>query len=143
MMENIAAHSVTHLTEGHIARVGSTELTWDGSQYVTTAVAHLELTYAGTLASDKYVSLVDDTLNSNFPCADGSVAAAGADSQHSGVAQGSSSVVTYDTSGMDTSKTFAACYTEGDGTSSASWVDSGIRLSVSKLTAIEYGTYSS
>jgi len=52
----------------------------DGSQYVTTAVAHLQLTYGGSLAGDKWVSLVDDTLNSNFPCADGAVAAASADS---------------------------------------------------------------
>ena len=88
-----------------------------------------------------YVSLVDDTLNSNFPCADGSVAAAGADSLHSGVAQGSSSVVTYDTTGMSTAKTFAACYTEGDGTSGASWVDSAIRLTVSKII-FHYGPYS-
>ena len=105
---------------------------------MTTAVAHLQLTYGGSLADDKWVSLVDDTLNGNFPCADGTVAAASADSLHSGVAQGSSSVVTYDTTGMSTTKTFAACFTEGDGTSSASWVDSGIRLSVSKITSIHY-----
>ena len=38
-------------------------------------MADLELTYSGSLANQKWVSLVDDTLNSNFPCALGSVAA--------------------------------------------------------------------
>ena len=85
------------------------------------------------------MALVDQVLNSNFPCADGNVAAAGADSLHSGVAQGSSSVVTYDTTGMSTAKTFAVCYTEGDGTSSASWVDSAIRITVAKVSSIEFG----
>ena len=49
-------------------------------------------------------------------------------------------MVTFDATGMSTAKTFAACYTEGDGTTSASWVDSGIRLTISKVTSVAYST---
>ena len=131
--------SISHYTDGQIARVGGTKDVWDGSQYVSAEVADLELTYTGSLASNKYVSLVDETFNGDFPCADSNVAAAGYDSLHSGVDQGSSSVVAFDTKDLSTSNRFAVCYSEGDGTSSAAWVDSGIRLTVSKITEVLYG----
>jgi len=120
-MESTEARGAVATTFGHLPR---------------TSVC--SITYAGALANNVWVSLVDETLNADFPCADSTVAA-GADSQHSGAAQGSSSVVTYDTTVLSTSKTFAVCYTEGDGTASASWVDTAIRLTVSKLWTIEYG----
>ena len=34
------------------------------------------------------------------------------------------------------------CFTDGDGTSSATWRDAGIRLTISKVDLISYGTYS-
>ena len=40
---------------------------------------------------------------------------------------------------MDTSLTFAVCYTEVFGNSSATWTDSGIRLTVSKISTMHYG----
>jgi hypothetical protein len=145
-MESLAAHTVTHWTDGHIARVGGTKLVWNGDEYVSTTVDDLELTYTGSLANNMYVSLVDETFNEltfsplvttgYFPCANGAVAAAGYDSLHSGVDQGSSSVVAFDTKDLSTTKTFAVCYNEANGTSTDNWVDSGIRLTVSKITEI-------
>ena len=55
-------------------------------------------------------------------------------------ASASSSVVTVDTLGMSTTLTFAVCYAETDGAATDStWADSGIRLTVSKVTSVEYG----
>jgi hypothetical protein len=141
-IESLQAHAVKHVTNGQIARVGGSKIIWDGSRHVTTEVADLKLTLTGSLGGDKWVSLVDETFNANYPCANSTIAAAGYDSLHSGAAQASSSVVAFDTKGMSTTQTFAACYTEGDGTSSAAWFDSGIRLTVSKMTEIHYGTSS-
>ena len=94
----------------------------------------LQLLYTGSLANAKWMSLVDQTLNSNFPCSDGTVAAALLDDSHSGSVQAGSGtkVVQMDTTAMSTSKTFAVCYTEADGGASAAWVDAGIRLVLSK-----------
>jgi hypothetical protein len=47
--------------------------------------------------------------------------------------------VTFDTTGLSTSAVFAVCYTDALGTTSATWVDSGIRLTVSKVVSITYG----
>ena len=105
-------------------------------------VVDLDLTYAGSLGNQKWVSLVDQSLNTNQTCDSGAVAAANAGSAYSGVlpAPAASSVVTVDTLGMDTTLTFAMCYAETDGTSTdTTWADSGIRLTVSKVTSVEYG----
>jgi len=103
--------------------------------------------HTGTLAGAYWATLVDETLNSNFPCADGTVAS-GAASSNSVVAQGDSfglatSVVSFDTSALSTTTGLAACYTEGDGTAAATWIDTGVRLMVSKITELHYGSASS
>jgi hypothetical protein len=127
MIESVSSHSVTHKTSGQIARVST-----------------LQLTYAGSLANNLWVSLVDQTLGgtANFPCATGTVAAASASTAYSGPqrAGGSDKIVTLDTTVMSTSKTFAVCYTEGNGGTSASWIDAGIRITLSKVTLLKYGS---
>jgi hypothetical protein len=142
-LRTLMAHSVSHTTSGHIANVGGHYLAWDGSQYLTTDVVPLQLTFAGSLLSDSWVSLVDATIHANFPCANSSEASATADGLHSGAVQGYSSVVAYDTTELDTTKTFAVCYTEGDGTAAATWVDAAIRLTISKVETLLYGPSSS
>ena len=66
-LASIASHLVTHVTDGSIARVNNLQMTF---------FQHPDAT--------RWVSLVDKTLNNNFPCDDGSIAAAVASSQHSG-----------------------------------------------------------
>ena len=70
---SVFSHKVTHITDGQLA-----------------AVAVLDVVYAGTLGVNKWVSMVDQTLNNDAPCEYGPVAAAAADSQHSGVSQADS-----------------------------------------------------
>merc|ERR1711975_44938 len=65
-IESLAAHRVTHVTDGSLAKTKA-----------------LELTYSGSLAVNKWVSFVDDTLNAYFPCANGSLAAAPAVARNS------------------------------------------------------------
>merc|ERR1712100_494864 len=123
-IHTFSAHSVTHKTYGSLAKTPA-----------------LEITYAGSLAASMWVSMVDATLNSNFPCASGTVAAqaAGAlnsppNSPSSGVDQADGSkVVTFDTTKMHSSTVFAVCYAETGGTQTDSWVDTGLRLTVSKI----------
>ena len=139
-IESLAAHMVTHYTDGQIARVGGTYQSWDGSAYQTVDVADLELTYSGSLSQAMWVSLVDQTLNSMQPCDSASEAAGSAGVAYSGPSQaaGGSKVVTVDTLGMSTTLIFAVCYAEGSGDSSdTTWADSGIRLTVSKVTSVE------
>ena len=133
---------VAHRTNGQIPRLGGTDELWDGAVYQTVAVADLELTYSGSLAQQQWVSLVDQRFNSDQPCALGSVAAgrsigvsAASDASDVLAAASSSRVVTVDTLQMSATLIFAVCYAETDGTSSDStWADSGIRLTVSKVT---------
>jgi hypothetical protein len=118
-IEYLTASSVVHRTTGGIARISS-----------------LSVTYTGTLLFNKYLSLVDSTLNSNDPCASSAVAQGTQDATHSGVKQAgtSDSIVTFDTSGLSTAITFAACYAETLGT----WLDIGIRLKISQIESISY-----
>ena len=109
------------------------------------------LEYEGTLAVDKWISLVDSSLNGeNSPCAVGAIAAASQDNYHSGPLQGkgSSSGSTACCAGsgrivkvpqaqlLDASKTYAVCYTTADGLASDTWIDSTIRIMVSKLEIV-------
>jgi hypothetical protein len=125
MLEYVSSHSVSHRTSGQLAMV-----------------ANLQLTYSGVLDNNKWISLVDSTLNSNDPCASGPVAAAGADTGHSGPVQAGSTdkITTVDTTGMSTSLVFAVCYTDATtGNAAAAWADAGIRLTVSKIVTLSYG----
>jgi hypothetical protein len=87
LVQSISSHLLTHTTYGHIASVGSSEVGWDGTSYTDKAVTDLKLTHAGTLSTAKWVTLVDSTLNTIFPCADGNVAAATAGTTQSGPIQ--------------------------------------------------------
>lgn len=99
----------------------------------------LPITLSGGLADDSTVSLVESTLNNGQPC-ESSSAAAAADSQHSGPVKSSSYQATLDTSSMDTASEYAVCYAEGTGTTAdTSWSDSGIRLTLSRVSEIFYG----
>ena len=82
--------------------------------------------------------MVDQTFNSDFPCQYASIAAASADSTHSGAKQAQSKIVTFDTTGLSTSIVFAVCYLE----SGTAWKDSGVRFTISKISTIQWGTYS-
>ena len=142
-MESISAHSLTHKTNCQIARVGGTYESWDGNAYQTVQVADLELTYSGSLDNQKWVSLVNQALDESQPCDSGAVATGSAGTAYSGVLQpagASSKMVSVDTLGMSTTLTFAVCYAETNGTAADNtWADSGIRLTVSKVTSVEYG----
>ena len=118
----------------------------------------LTLTYTGTLANNKWISLVDASLESNNPCTGGiAYSAIGtalgwrlrglhsamtpADGKHSSPKQAgdSNKLVTVDTMPLDTTKTFAVCYTEGTGVMLDSWYDSGVRFTISKVSTVVYG----
>jgi len=113
---SLASHGITHHTSGHIAQKSG-----------------LKLQVGGTLPAGKYVSLVDQTLNSNFPCADGTEAAATFGTVYSGPLQTTANEVTINTADMTTydssggfsptitNKNFAVCFTTGDGTTAANW----------------------
>jgi hypothetical protein len=135
-LSSLSSHSITHFTDGSIARL-----------------AALELTYDGNLVHSKWVSLVDASLGTtsfatigvteNLPCATGSIAAGTAGAQYSGSLTASANkVITADTTVMSTAKTFAVCYTDAVGDNTATWVDSGLRLTLSKVTTLEYQQFS-
>lgn len=111
--------------------------------------AELKIDYTGSLATDKRLSFFDQTLVNYevlsgsgqtypFPCSDTSIAgAAASSSQAHGQAASSTTTLTVDTTGMDTEKTFAVCYTESDSLSETVWVDSGIRITVPQIYNVQ------
>lgn len=139
---SIHSHAVTHTTYGQIANVDS-----------------LQITYLGSLVNQKWLAFADQSLSGQDPCASPDVPVSISDALHSGHYQAASGskVVTLDTTAMDTSTTFALCYTEATDVTyffgrwpfsdasrsylpdmTVSWVDSGLRMTVSKISAIEY-----
>jgi len=143
-LTSLSSHSITHVTNGQIAREGTTHEYMQNS-VITPITKKLDLTYDGPMAAAKYVSMVDETGNKMFPCVNGTTAAAAADATNSGVHAGAGTankVLTMDTKGLNTDVTLAVCYTEGDGSNAATWTDSGIRLTISKVTTVLYGTVS-
>ena len=119
-----------------VAEAKNLEFTTTGALPYAAAV---DLVYAGSLATNSWISLVDQTINSNSPCTSSLEAAATQDSLHSGSKQASSRTASVDTSVLSTSVTFAVCYTSSGGDTSAVWADSGIRLTVSKIQNTLYG----
>jgi len=127
-VEFIESHQVQHRTQGHIANLGS-----------------YDLTYGGQLGSDPgdvvYIALVDETSNSNDACA---TATQVASNLHSGPVQANTATQTaiLDTTALDTTANYAVCYAEGTDATVASnasaWQDSGIRVTISALTRITY-----
>jgi hypothetical protein len=129
-IETFSSHSITHKTDGSIAKTSA-----------------LKMTYGGSHNFNRWVSLVDKTLNNNFPCALGSVAATAAaalasppTSAYSGVVRAglADKDVIIDTTKMSSSLTFALCYAESTGLAADTWTDTGIRLTVSKIN-LKYG----
>jgi len=123
-VRSVQSHGVSMQTLGHIPRV-------DGS-----------LVYDGhALGNNKWISVVDTTLNTNNPCGSGAVTTATADSTHSGPLRGGSSdkVVSVNTLSMDSSKVYAVCYAETGGTASDTWYDTAIRITIAKLATLTYG----
>ena len=94
----------------------------------------LVIRYYGTIDNDKWVSLVDSTINLGDPCNDPVEAAGYKDSRHSGSRPAAGNVFTVDTAGLDASKTFAVCYSENGGIKSSLWKDAGLRLRRSQIT---------
>jgi hypothetical protein len=113
-VSDITAHSITHRTQGHLARANP-----------------LAVVYGGTLAPNKWLNLVDDTV----ACSGCSTPAS-----CSGPAQAptSSNTVNLDTAALLSSKNYAVCYSE-DGTT---WSDSSIRVTISMVTSIQYNKQS-
>jgi hypothetical protein len=104
-------------------------------------VAGLTLRYVGDLAENKWVSLVASTLNTNEPCSSATIAAATADSTHTGAvrAPANSRTVTIPQSTLlsETTPWFAVCYAETDGTTSdATWRDSWVRYAISQVRSV-------
>lgn len=101
----------------------------------------LTMTYTGTVLTARWISFVDDTLNSNNPCADGMIAAAPLDSSHSGSLQANAGTSTFvvNTAALSGTKRFAVCYAESGGITSSQWRDSGIRVKRSKIEKMQYG----
>jgi len=97
-------------------------------------LADVILEYTGTLGANKYISLVDQTINGGNPCV-GGYAAAAADSLHSGSQLAAGTVVTIpqrDNASppqnlfLDGTRYFTVCYAEGDGSGTdATWASSG------------------
>jgi len=120
--------TLTSLTYGSPARTMGTTLA--GINTIP-QVGDTQVTYGGTLGNAKWVSLVDATLNvvNNIavPC-DKAVASVVADSTHSGSVQaaaGTKVITIPQYFLLDSSKTYAVCYAETDGTATdATWTDS-------------------
>jgi len=145
LVESISSHLVTHTTYGQVATVGGSEIGWDGTDYLTKAVTNLNLGYSGTLADNTWVSLVDSTLNNNFPC-DDTRAGAEAGTTHSGPILAAGNNLNLDARGMDKSKSYFVCYCVSQGGGDAGpgkldvFVHSGIILTMSKVQFITFGS---
>jgi hypothetical protein len=100
----------------------------------------LTMRYYGTILNDRWLSLVDSTLNEGQPCELGYLVGAGSGTSAStGSLAAAGNVVRFDTAALDGTITFAVCYAESGGIQSSIWRDSGIRLLRSKVTSVKYG----
>jgi len=63
---SVSTHSVTHFTNGHVTTLGT-----------------VSFAAAGMMSVHSYFSLVDQSVNSDFPCANGAHPASAADTGHS------------------------------------------------------------
>jgi hypothetical protein len=96
-------------------------------------------THGTALGSNRYLSIVKSTINSNKPCLLSEDAGGAADVDHSGSQQASGSDVTIPQGiALDDGETFAVCYAFTSGTiADPSWHDSYIRLTVSDVASVE------
>lgn len=118
----IEAYDVKHRTEGTLPSHSS-----------------LTMRYDGPLLYDRWISLVDETLNGNDPCGLGTVAASPKDAAHSGSRLATDNVFEVDTASLSATIIFAVCYAQSGGIASSQWQDTGIRLKRSKVTGVTYG----
>lgn len=123
-IDAVVGATVTSVTYGTPART----MTGSSATNVIPQAANVQLTYAGTLAVNKWLALVDETVNSGTPCT-GTYASAAAGFTQSGEQQASTRVVQIPQNSpatlLDFSKTFAVCFAENDGsTTDATWADS-------------------
>lgn len=132
----VSSHLVSHLTYGSIAKV-------DG----------LQLTYSGTHVAGGWLSLVASSLNGGSPCADASFPEtvraecwpptdpSCSTSQYSGpaLAPAGTRTAVFNTLSLldDHYLSFAVCYKNS---TESSWRDSSIRLYISKLVSLRYGS---
>jgi hypothetical protein len=123
-LDSVTAYNVVHKTEGTIPNH-----------------ADLHITYIGQIDTEKWLSFVDDTLNGNFPCDSGIVAADTADSSHSGAIRAYSGTKEFNfpSDQLSADKRFAVCYAEAGGLTSSQWRDSGIRVRRSAIVSADYG----
>lgn len=140
LVESITSLGVVHQVNTKISSIASrtNTSTYNPQYYAVTTPSLLPVTYQGPFGavySPNYLSLVDDTLNANFPCTSDS--AAGSGLKNSGGANGadSSSTVLLHTALLNTSKIYAVCYSNQE---SSSYTDSGIRVKRSVVTSIQY-----
>jgi hypothetical protein len=130
----ISSHGISHQTQGHIANG-----------------AAVGITYEGALPNGGSLSLVEEGQNSFNPCNSADTEAS-SDTLHSGpqTAGSTSKTVQFDTSGLSTEYNFAVCYQRNTCDSSGQldtdattmfacgWKDSGVRVSVSRVTKLTY-----
>ena len=128
-ISSITSAGVTHTDHGTIGDHSS-------------LTAPLLLEYAGTLPVAKYLSLVNEALNNNDPCASGNVAGAAAGTDRSGplTAAAGTRIAPGTSSALSTTLQFAVCYTEKDHAqfTGSTWYDSGIRLMKSSIDTLRY-----
>jgi hypothetical protein len=146
-VESIESIQVLHTVNNFISTIASREevSTYNPQYYKVTTPSKLPLTYSGGLVDHRYLSIVDQTLNANFPCTDAATASTQiGDSGHAPVLAGSdgaSSAKTslFNTSGLDPSKVYAICYGDSPNQHSGSgYRDTGIRVKRSIVTSIQY-----
>jgi len=100
---------------------------------------NIVVTYTGSLAGSKWISMVDATSNSGSPCGVGPNAAAAASDSASGSMQanmGKEVTIPQTSAFLSTTITFAVCYASASGDVMDSWADSNIRLKTSKVATI-------
>jgi len=119
-IESVKSHLIDHYTQGHLANN-----------------AALGLTTVGTLASGSWIWLRDETEGSNAPCS-GTNPTTSSATVTVPAQTSSSKQASIDTTGLDTTANFAVCFAEDSSGSAGSARDSGIRVTISKITKITY-----
>jgi hypothetical protein len=123
--------------------VGGVEIVTTGQIPNVIAEEKFKYTYAAPMAAGKFVAFVDASLNVGLPCVTSTVTAGTTIETHSGAKQAQTNtrdITEFNTTGMATGRTYAACYAEGDGSGSDTWHDSGLRVQLTKIYNVEYSS---
>ena len=139
-VKQIITIGVTHRTVGQIH-----SMTPVSSRAITDGV-YVE--YQGSLSQSSFLSLVDDTVNpqqngEGMPCDPLYATALSPATSYTGGKQAPSTsqasgddtyrIRQFDTRSLDTTKTFAVCYSENN----VNWFDSGIRVTVAAVSHLD------